>query len=157
MPALISKSKEHYEYQDMYRANLAAYWSAQPGELRADECIEDIFAGGDGWAKTDDPNHPSRAKPHERRDSAHSQKHADHVESRFNNKAGQSGKSTFSSGTPAVSGRSSLEQHANNLKAEAAATQSGRISREVDDLEIREDLKSWKLPSDRAAESTRPG
>ena len=35
----------------MYRRNLAAFWTAQPGELRADECIEDIFAGGDGWGR----------------------------------------------------------------------------------------------------------
>lgn len=34
----------------MYRRTLAASWAAQPGEPRADECIEDIFAGGDGWA-----------------------------------------------------------------------------------------------------------
>lgn len=50
MPSLSNKSRETGEIQDMYRRNLAAYWTAQPGELRADECIENIFAGGDGWA-----------------------------------------------------------------------------------------------------------
>lgn len=35
--------------QDMYRQTLAASWAAQTGELRADEVIEDIFGGGDGW------------------------------------------------------------------------------------------------------------
>ena len=33
----------------MYRRTLAASWQLIPGELNADECIEDIFAGGDGW------------------------------------------------------------------------------------------------------------
>ena len=32
----------------MYRRALVASWAAQPGELQADECIEDIFAGGNG-------------------------------------------------------------------------------------------------------------
>ena len=49
MPSLSSKSRETGESQDMYRHTLAASWAAQPGELKADECIEDIFAGGDGW------------------------------------------------------------------------------------------------------------
>lgn len=65
MSSLSSKSRELGELQDMYRRTLAASWAAQPGvcfhvniaiyvltknqELRADECIEDIFAGGDGW------------------------------------------------------------------------------------------------------------
>ncbi|KAI1433275.1 hypothetical protein GGR50DRAFT_515490 [Xylaria sp. CBS 124048] len=44
----ISKSR-NAEAQDMYRRALAASWDCQPGELHADECIEDIFAGGNGW------------------------------------------------------------------------------------------------------------
>lgn len=35
--------------QDLYRRTLAASWSRQPSQLPADECIEDIFSGGDGW------------------------------------------------------------------------------------------------------------
>lgn len=49
MPSLSSKSRDAGEMQDMYRRTLAASWVAQPGELKADECIEDIFSGGDGW------------------------------------------------------------------------------------------------------------
>ncbi|CAN8100259.1 unnamed protein product [Discula destructiva] len=37
-----------HEVQDLYRRALAASWACQPGELPADECIEDIFNGGDG-------------------------------------------------------------------------------------------------------------
>lgn len=49
MPSLSSKSRDAGELQDMYRRTLAASWVSQPGELRADECVEDIFSGGDGW------------------------------------------------------------------------------------------------------------
>ena len=49
IPSLSSKSRDAGEMQDMYRRTLAASWVAQPGELRADDCIEDIFCGGDGW------------------------------------------------------------------------------------------------------------
>lgn len=43
------KLRDVYEMQDMYRRSLAASWACQPGELPANECIEDIFAGGDGF------------------------------------------------------------------------------------------------------------
>lgn len=43
------KSRDVYELQDMYRRALAASWACQPGELPADQCIEDIFSGGDGF------------------------------------------------------------------------------------------------------------
>ncbi len=52
---LSSRNREIGEMQDMYRQTLAAFWTSQPGELRADECVEDIFAGGDGWGKNGRP------------------------------------------------------------------------------------------------------
>ncbi|KAI1154152.1 N-terminal C2 in EEIG1 and EHBP1 proteins-domain-containing protein [Nemania diffusa] len=45
----LNKSRDTAEAQDMYRRALAASWDCHPGELHADECIEDIFAGGSGW------------------------------------------------------------------------------------------------------------
>ncbi|KAI1189239.1 N-terminal C2 in EEIG1 and EHBP1 proteins-domain-containing protein [Nemania serpens] len=47
--ANLHKSRDTAEAQDMYRRALAASWDCHPGELNADECIEDIFAGGSGW------------------------------------------------------------------------------------------------------------
>lgn len=38
----------------MYRRALAASWAVQQGELPPDECIEDIFSGGDGWKNESD-------------------------------------------------------------------------------------------------------
>lgn len=43
-----------HEVQDLYRRALAASWACQPGELPADECIEDIFSGGDGFGVPDE-------------------------------------------------------------------------------------------------------
>jgi hypothetical protein len=55
----VSKSRDAYELQDLYRRALAASWASQPHELAADECIEDIFAGGDGFRTGGDPQHSS--------------------------------------------------------------------------------------------------
>lgn len=46
---LSAKSHENTEIQDVYRRALAASWACQADELPADECIEDIFSGGDGF------------------------------------------------------------------------------------------------------------
>lgn len=44
------KSRDIFEVQDVYRRALAASWASQPGELPADQCIENIFEGGEGFA-----------------------------------------------------------------------------------------------------------
>ncbi|KAI9163397.1 hypothetical protein HJFPF1_05007 [Paramyrothecium foliicola] len=50
----VSKSRDQAEVQDLYRCTLAASWQRQPSELPADECIEDIFSGGNGWRTAGD-------------------------------------------------------------------------------------------------------
>jgi hypothetical protein len=57
----ISKPRDAAEVHDLYRRTLAASWSRQPNELPADECIEDIFSGGNGWRTKKDyqANHES--------------------------------------------------------------------------------------------------
>ncbi|KOS17641.1 Uncharacterized protein ESCO_003264 [Escovopsis weberi] len=56
----LAKNRDVAEVQDLYRKTLAASWSRQPAELPADECIEDIFSGGNGW-KTKAPGRSSSA------------------------------------------------------------------------------------------------
>lgn len=149
-----SKTREHREFQDMYRRNLTAHWTAQPGEPRADECIENIFAGGDGWGlQPDSYNHVADQK-HGDGDRNQASRHS-HARSRsggfFKSTSTPPPSSTFRSKGPGppvlsgVSGRASLEQHANNMKAEADAT-TNQLPYEVDEFAIREDLRSWKLP-----------
>ncbi|KAK6356985.1 hypothetical protein TWF718_001318 [Orbilia javanica] len=45
-----ANSRERDRAHDIYRKSLAASWQLQTGELNAVDCIEDIFAGGSGWA-----------------------------------------------------------------------------------------------------------
>lgn len=47
--ASLSKSRDVGEIQDLYRRTLVASWCRLPAEPTADESIEDIFAGGNGW------------------------------------------------------------------------------------------------------------
>ncbi|KAH7158046.1 N-terminal C2 in EEIG1 and EHBP1 proteins-domain-containing protein [Dactylonectria estremocensis] len=54
----ISKPRDAAELQDLYRRTLAASWCRQPNELPADECIEDIFNGGNGWKTKPDSGSP---------------------------------------------------------------------------------------------------
>jgi hypothetical protein len=150
-PSLSSKSREAGELQDMYRRTLAAYWSAQPGELKADECIEDIFAGGDGWGDREKPYSQQRGQPmrfgvgdssgspsesesrHMRGSSTHRQSHETLRQSDVMPKS------------PNVRGRGSLEQQAHQMKVEAERKRH-RPHHEVDEFALREDLCSWRRP-----------
>ncbi|KAF2668400.1 hypothetical protein BT63DRAFT_456039 [Microthyrium microscopicum] len=49
-PTVNAQSKEAGEdLRELYKKTLAAELTSQPGEPSADQVIEDIFAGGDGW------------------------------------------------------------------------------------------------------------
>jgi hypothetical protein len=167
MPSLSSKSRETGELQDMYRRTLAAYWAAQPGELKADECIEDIFAGGDGWGGKDHstPHSPRRDQLAIGEESDDQRGAGDsHLSSLSNsrNMTSKTGKGVADSvkslrhshhsrhrsagKADGVSGRGSIEQQANHLKAEAERNK-GKSSYEVDELELREDMRSWNITS----------
>lgn len=88
-----SKARDLYELQDTYRRALAASWAASPGELAADECIEDIFQGGDGFGPDGDDAHaPGDATPR-----GHHGKGA-HSLSRGKVRRGDSGSSTGGGG-----------------------------------------------------------
>uniref|UniRef100_A0A8H7TU60 C2 NT-type domain-containing protein n=1 Tax=Bionectria ochroleuca TaxID=29856 RepID=A0A8H7TU60_BIOOC len=50
----ISKPRDATDLHDLYRRTLAASWHRLPSELAADECIEDIFSGGNGWKTKND-------------------------------------------------------------------------------------------------------
>jgi hypothetical protein len=132
----------------MYRRTLAAYWSAQPGELKADECIEDIFAGGDGWG--------DRTKPYETHhpikfvagDSSSSMSESDAATRNKRRDGHRKSHETLRPGdvigSPGGRGRGSLEQQAHQMKAEAERKRY-RPSHEVDEFDVREDLRSWQL------------
>ncbi|KAF2794826.1 hypothetical protein K505DRAFT_324479 [Melanomma pulvis-pyrius CBS 109.77] len=152
-PSLNSKSRETGELQDMYRRTLAAYWSAQPGELKADECIEDIFAGGDGWGDREkpygSPGGQQRGIRFATGDSSGSMSEGETRHQRQGSILRKSHEtlrpSDTMANTPVVRGRGSLEQQAHQMKAEAERTRR-RPHKEVDEFTVREDLRSWQLP-----------
>ncbi|CAG7562307.1 unnamed protein product [Fusarium equiseti] len=45
----LSKPRDAAELQDLYRSVLTASWCRQPDEHSAEEVIDDIFNGGNGW------------------------------------------------------------------------------------------------------------
>lgn len=163
-PTLTSKSREAGELQDMYRRTLAAYWSAQPGELKADECIEDIFAGGDGWGDREKPYSYQHQHQHQHQQrqqpvrfaagdssSSVSESEARHMRG-SNSSTHRKSHETLRPGdahakAAGVRSRGSLglEQQASQMKAEAARARH-RPHHEVDEFDLREDLCSWRRP-----------
>jgi hypothetical protein len=143
MATMNAKTKEYGESQDLYRRNLAAFWVAQPGELPADECIEKIFAGGSGWASSDDT---TPRKKHTERHNRQQVKPKTNRETspmpRLPRQASVRGHQTSG-----VHGRASLEQHAKDMK-DAAAMNDGPARHEVDEFDVRDDLRSWHISTD---------
>lgn len=72
VPSISHKSRDVAELQDMYRRALAASWASPPGELPADQCIEDIFAGGDGFRAAPTPPVPATSRQHQHQPSSSS-------------------------------------------------------------------------------------
>ena len=147
VPSMSYKARESGKLQDMYRRNLAASWAAQVGELPADKCIEDIFAGGDGWGNQG-VGVPSTSRPIRggTEDDSDGDKRA--VRGHRRNASGSTIKQSrnhvkTSSGPSGVSGRASIEQqvHASN-----DTNRNGLMKpNEIDEFVERDDLKSWAI------------
>ncbi|KAI4263698.1 MAG: hypothetical protein L6R42_001158 [Xanthoria sp. 1 TBL-2021] len=158
MPSMSSKTREAGKLQDVYRKTLAASWAAQEGELPADECIEDIFAGGDGWGKALKKNKktmkPSRGstdgeesdadratlKAHHRNTSS---AHATHPNNKSKGHLRPSSRSNNNSES-GISGRASIEQQTQSSSTDTTAP-TWRRADEIDEFTAREDLRSWEI------------
>ena len=157
------KNRETSKLQDMYRQTLAASWAAQIGELPADKCIEDLFAGGDGWGgkkANDDSELPSRGYDHgEATDSDGDQKTVrqhQRKSSRYlfaspkskNHHRNDSGDGIQGAAQSGVSGRASIDQQVRNYQS--SKTDYGKMrAHEMDELSAFEDLRSWHISSGR--------
>ncbi|KAL8699963.1 MAG: hypothetical protein Q9224_001186 [Gallowayella concinna] len=159
MPSMSSKTREAGKLQDMYRKTLAASWAAQEGELPADECIEDIFAGGDGWGRalkgqkkptklssdsTDGEESDAdrrTLKAHHRNTSSSYSKHTSNKSKGHLRPSSRSNKSSDNSG---ISGRASIEQQVQSSSTDTS-TQNWRRADELDEFTAREDLRSWEI------------
>ena len=160
LPSMNSKTRELGELQDMYRRALAASWGAQAGELPADECIEDIFAGGDGWSKKanraapvargafeDDDGSGSVSDnenirtPQPKRSPLSFTRHAFNKPVPKRESSGTGGRAGSDIGVESVRGNS--EHQGQQNKSDEAHGHAHTY--EVDELEIRDDLRSWQI------------
>ncbi|KAI9817628.1 MAG: hypothetical protein M1832_004632 [Thelocarpon impressellum] len=169
LPTVNSKTRENGEMQDMYRRTLASSWAVQAGELPADECVESIFAGGSGWREArqghahrhddDESGSTSEATSTSRRSSAHT--HRRQKSSGSGSTVKTRASSNIGSGSTA---RNSITQRSGRSDdAESGSSTSGHVQgkksahkrgvghgqgdvREVDEFDVREDLRSWRLP-----------
>ena len=157
MPS-INKSRDHGELQDMYRRALAASWAANAGELPADQCVEDIFNGGDGWK---DKRQDKDFTPRIHEDSASDEQNRLLRHSRTNSGGSSKSQSTIKgnritrighkhSNSGEKIGRSPrTASPANDTSSESS--ERGRTgfkkAHEVDEFDVREDLVAWRLPA----------
>lgn len=155
VPSMSSKARESGKLQDMYRRTLAASWAAQAGELPADQCIEDIFAGGDGWAKHDGvstaPAHCSKVGGSTEDDESDGENRT--VRGHKRNTSGshdtlkpnrqRTSSKTNPGNTGTVSGRGSIASQVQSSQSSKKSEQ--RLTNEIDEFTAREDLRSWAI------------
>ena len=140
LPNLSSHNKEMGEMQDMYRRTLAAYWSSQPGELKADDCIEDVFSGGDGWGKSGRPELPSEAQQNRyaSRPDSRSGTSTPNPESDVQGRESRSKISNAGRGIMSMGGR-----HHKHSKGVGDHRVPKKGQGEIDEFDVRDDLRSW--------------
>lgn len=151
VPSMSSNARESGRLQDMYRRTLAASWLAQAGELPADKCIEDIFAGGDGWG-TDQLGGSTEEEDEESDGDSRTlrghRRHTSGTGSRGTLKPIRQERKS-SKGEPrtigVVSGRGSIADHIQS--GSNAKSHTHRWMHEVDEFTSREDLRSWQISS----------
>jgi len=153
VPSMSSKARESGKLQDMYRRTLAASWAAQAGELPADQCIEDIFAGGDGWAKHEGAS--TAPSPRMGGSTEDDESEGDHrtLRGHKRNKSGshdtlkpnrqRNGNKSNASSPGPVSGRGSIAQQVQS--SQDAKRSEQRPTNEIDEFTAREDLRSWAI------------
>nr|POF15235.1 uncharacterized protein CFP56_42124 [Quercus suber] len=147
MPSLSTTSREMGEMQDMYRRTLAAFWASQPGELKADECIEDIFTGGDGWGKHGRP--PSSAQESTARPGSGRGTHTEGGEGDRRHGHGHGHVSRDSTGSSRGLLGLSLGNHRDHHDRKFGKKKGvpRREAGEVDEFDIRADLRAWSVSS----------
>ncbi|WEW55309.1 hypothetical protein PRK78_000738 [Emydomyces testavorans] len=142
VPSFHHRSQQFTELQDLYFRNLAASWACRAGELPPDQLIEDIFAGGDGWAsgrpslKLDDDDEDTGSlsdtdsrRTGRNRSPAHSTRSGNSLGSHLRNRS----KHLDFSFNSDIGGK------------DQKRTEKRRKNREVDEFEVREDLRSWEI------------
>ncbi|KZF22174.1 hypothetical protein L228DRAFT_261383 [Xylona heveae TC161] len=141
----IAKSRETEAQQDIYRQTLAAWWSAPANELPADQCVENIFAGGTGWERK--PTHRSQ------RSKTSIGESSDSMSDGEGRRSSRHRRDNSGFGASSVKSNSRLDAEGDATTTSASQQSSGppRLGRQarnvVDEFDAREDLRSWQIPS----------
>lgn len=155
VPSMSFKARESGKLQDMYRRTLAASWASHAGELPADQCIENIFAGGDGWGEGahDSPKSSPRVGGGSTEDDSESENRTLRGHKRNTSGNGSHGtlkptlrqrtSSKDASTTGTVSGRSSIAQQVQ--QGHDSNRRTHRNNHEINEFTEREDLRSWEI------------
>jgi hypothetical protein len=156
------------ELRELYRRTIAANWTCLPGELSADRVIEDIFSGSDGWLAqppssgnssqkdkhSDDENRTIRSR------GQHARKKSDRLwNAGFYSRPGSTQDIKRHSKDSVhvkrderpnighgIRGRGSFESQARSMGGEVEQG-SKQVTNEYDELDIRDDLRSWMIPT----------
>lgn len=160
-PITTSQKRDKNAIHDMYRCTLAASWQLQAGELNPEECIEDIFSGGDGW--TPRSERFRRGKPKSVRYEGGLSRGG-----RIDGSDSDSLSAVSSGGGVSAVGGAGLgandvlrrQRDGDTLsivsfaavpkpekKPSGKSFKSFKSDQEVDEMRAREDLVSWKMPS----------
>ena len=158
IPAMSSKiTRDIGEMQDMYRRTLTASYVSQIHELPADECIEDIFSGGDGWGNNSghdlfkDPNGSGNEEEsdgeHLAPPSHHRRGHSRHGSKGVQPKQKVNHRSGHKRDIPGTGsgGRSHHDQPATSSSSDDHKYRHQKRMNEVSELDVREDLRSWAI------------
>jgi hypothetical protein len=161
-PALSSKTQvAGDELRELYRRTIAANWTCLPGELSADRVVEDIFSGGDGWlskpavsgnssgnaGSADDDghgNHGHSRKKSEGRSLFFASRSRSRQDVKRHSKENLHG--TRNERPTGIRGRGGFEQQEHQMGG-AAGDGPSKGTNEFDELDIRDNLRSWKLPA----------
>ncbi|KAI9794528.1 MAG: hypothetical protein M1816_004415 [Peltula sp. TS41687] len=146
------KPTENRELHDMYRRTLAASFAAQAGELPADECIESIFAGGDGWRDINEINKfpTNSTNERDRRRTTPGVDSSPHTQQpgffRPNKIDPNARRRNFRSSDESHDSRTGVGVGGSLDMSEHPDAKGGRSRCQVDEFEVRENLRSWRLP-----------
>jgi hypothetical protein len=140
------KSRDMFEVQDMYRRALAASWASQPGELPADQCIENIFGGGEGFGASPPHSH-SHGSARRGGDSRHHHHH--HHTATV---TGGGGAGIIDDDTPRSHSGSASGDEENNNNGSGGDMMGTLRPRDV--ARLRRHLRDQSVASDRSAATT---
>ena len=150
-------NRDIHELRSVYRQTLMAAWSTQDTELPADECIEDIFAGGDGFGsrtqgtrarygkgKDNDDSEDDRTPtpPASRTNSEYRLRQEDEAHHSRHGKSGHHHRHSKSSDRTIGRGRGS---HHNTSSSSDDRREDEARGHGLTEADLREDMRSWQI------------